>query len=45
VKFWDKGDAPPVFQIDGITYIYIRRNSLLIACTTRYVILWVSCVS
>jgi len=36
VKFWEKGDAPPVFQIDGITYIYIRRSSLLICCTTRF---------
>lgn len=36
VKFWDKGDAPPVFQLDGITYIFIRRNSLLIACTTKF---------
>eukprot|EP01041_Mallomonas_annulata_P008983 gene8983-18592_t len=36
VKFWEKGEAPPVFMVDGITYMYIRRNSLLIACTTRY---------
>lgn len=35
VKFWENGDAPPVFQLEGITFIYIRRNSLLIACTTR----------
>lgn len=36
VKFWEKGDAPPVFQIEGITYIFIRRNSLLLACTTKF---------
>eukprot|EP01038_Epipyxis_sp_PR26KG_P008755 gene8755-11829_t len=36
VKFWDKGDAPPVFEVDGLTYIYIRRSSLLIVCTTRF---------
>lgn len=36
VKFWEKGDAPPVFIVDGVTYIYTRRNSLLIACTTRF---------
>lgn len=35
VKFWEKGDAPPVFHLDGINFIFIRRNSLLIACTTR----------
>jgi len=36
VKFWEKGDAPPVFTLDELSFIYIRRNSLLIACTTRY---------
>jgi len=36
VKFWEKGDAPPVFQLEGITFIYIRRNSLLLACTTKH---------
>jgi AP-4 complex subunit mu-1 len=36
VKFWDKSDAPPVVQIEGITYIFIRRSGLLIACTTKY---------
>jgi hypothetical protein len=38
VKFWEKGDAPPVFLMDGINFMYIRRNSLLIACTSRYVL-------
>jgi AP-4 complex subunit mu-1 len=36
VKFWDKSDAPPVFQIEDINFIYIKRNSLLIVCTTRF---------
>jgi AP-4 complex subunit mu-1 len=36
VKFWDRGDAPPVFLLDDITFMYIRRNSLLIAATTKY---------
>lgn len=36
MKFWDKGDAPPVFEIDGLNYIFIRKNGLLIACTTRF---------
>eukprot|EP00617_Octactis_speculum_P002916 CAMPEP_0185795098 /NCGR_PEP_ID=MMETSP1174-20130828/160368_1 /TAXON_ID=35687 /ORGANISM="Dictyocha speculum, Strain CCMP1381" /LENGTH=425 /DNA_ID=CAMNT_0028490371 /DNA_START=34 /DNA_END=1309 /DNA_ORIENTATION=- len=36
VKFWDKGDAPPVLLIDGVNYLYIRKNGLLIACTTRF---------
>lgn len=36
VKFWEKGEAPPVFKYDGVTYIYIRKTSLLIVCTTRF---------
>lgn len=36
VKFWDKGDAPPVFVCDGVTYLYIRKNSLLFVCSTRF---------
>lgn len=39
VKFWEKGDAPPVFHLDGINFIFIRRNSLLIACTTRFILI------
>lgn len=35
VKFWDRSDAPPIIQIEGMTYIYIRRSSLLIVCSTR----------
>lgn len=36
VKFWENGDAPPIFQLEGITFVFIRRNSLLMACTTRF---------
>ena len=37
VHFWDgKGDAPPVFQLEGFTFLYIKRNSLLIVCTTKF---------
>lgn len=36
MKFWKKGDAPPVFMLDNVTYIYIRRNGLIIATTTKY---------
>lgn len=36
VKFWDKGDAPPVFAIDGVNYLHIRKNGLIFACTTRF---------
>lgn len=26
VKFWDKdkGDAPPVFNVDGVNYLYVK---------------------
>lgn len=36
VKFWDKGDAPPVFAIDGATYLFVRKNGLLFTCVTRF---------
>lgn len=36
VKFWERSDAPPVFQIDDVNFVYIKRNSLLIVCTTRF---------
>jgi AP-4 complex subunit mu-1 len=36
VKSWEKGDAPPVFALDGINCMFVRKNGLLIACTTRY---------
>ena len=28
VKFWDRGDAPPVFQVDGITPMGNTRNGI-----------------
>jgi len=45
VKFWDGeegggggggggGDAPPVFQLDGLTYLWLRQGGLLFAATT-----------
>ena len=36
VKFWSKGDCPPIFTLNEVTYIFIRRNNLLLACTTRF---------
>jgi AP-4 complex subunit mu-1 len=43
VKFWFENnkttsttDAPPIFMIDGITFAYIKRNSLLIVCTSKF---------
>lgn len=35
-KFWERGEAPPAFNIDGISYIFIKRNGLLMCLTTRY---------
>lgn len=34
VKFWS-GDAPPVFCLDGITYIFLKRNGLYFVSTTQ----------
>eukprot|EP00949_MAST-11_sp_MAST-11-sp1_P004252 g4252.t1 len=37
VKFWSGGeDAPPAFNIDGINFLFIKQNSLFLACTTRF---------
>jgi hypothetical protein len=36
VKFWERSDAPPAFVIDGLTFIFIRRGGLLLACTSRF---------
>ena len=36
VKFFNKGDCPPVFQLDGVTYLFVRKNGLLFVCTTRF---------
>ncbi len=36
IKFFSKGDCPPIFQLNDFTFIYIRRNNLLLAATTRY---------
>lgn len=36
IRFWGKGkDAPPVFQVDGISYLHVKEAGLLIAATTR----------
>lgn len=36
VKFWEKGDAPPVFHLDGLNFLYVRKNGLLFGATTRF---------
>jgi AP-4 complex subunit mu-1 len=33
VKFWH-GDAPPIFNLDGVSYIYIKKNGLYFVATT-----------
>lgn len=36
VKFWEKGDAPPVFNVDGVNFLFVRKNGLLFGATTRF---------
>ena len=31
-----KGDAPPLFNIDGINFAYIKKFGLYIVCTNRF---------
>merc|ERR1719324_1596285 len=33
VKFWH-GDAPPIFNVDGVSYIFIKKNGLYFVATT-----------
>jgi len=37
VKFWGgkQQDAPPVFHLDGITYLYLKNNGLFFVGTTK----------
>ncbi|ETL24575.1 hypothetical protein F441_22068 [Phytophthora nicotianae CJ01A1] len=36
VKFWEKGDAPPTFNVDGVNYLFVKKNGLYFVATTRY---------
>ena len=29
-------DAPPCFNVDGINYVYVRKNGMYFACTSKY---------
>jgi len=33
VKFWS-GDAPPIFNLDGVSYIFLKKNGLYFVATT-----------
>lgn len=37
-KFWKEGDggeAPPVFNVDGVTYLHIKEGGVQLVATTR----------
>lgn len=39
VKFWNKEqgltEPPPVFNVDGVNYLYIKKGSLYMVATTK----------
>jgi AP-4 complex subunit mu-1 len=35
MKFWGKGDAPPVFNENGINFLFMKKNGLYFTCTTK----------
>ncbi|KAK9834962.1 hypothetical protein WJX81_000070 [Elliptochloris bilobata] len=37
IKFWDRGgrDAPPVFHVDGVSYLHVKDGGVLLVATTR----------
>ena len=34
VKFW-KGDPPPVFNIDGVNFLFTKKNGIYFMVTTK----------
>jgi len=38
VKFWNgkQQDAPPIFALDGINYMYVKKNGLYLVCTNKF---------
>lgn len=36
MKFWSAGQAPPVFILDGINFLYVRKNGLYFVATTKF---------
>eukprot|EP01138_Halocafeteria_seosinensis_P010564 gb/GECG01010786.1/.p1 GENE.gb/GECG01010786.1/~~gb/GECG01010786.1/.p1 ORF type:complete len:461 (+),score=48.25 gb/GECG01010786.1/:1-1383(+) len=35
VKFW-KGDAPPIFNVEGINFLHVKKTSLYFVGTTKF---------
>ena len=31
-----KGEAPPVFAVDGISYLYVKKNGIFFVATTKF---------
>lgn len=36
VKFWEGGDAPPVFNVDNTHFLYVKKNGLYFVVTTKF---------
>jgi AP-4 complex subunit mu-1 len=36
VRFWESGDPPPCISIDGVNFLYVKKNGLLFGVTTRW---------
>jgi AP-4 complex subunit mu-1 len=36
MKFWKKGKAPPIFLMDGINFLFVRKNGLYFVATTKF---------
>lgn len=35
VKFWEEGDAPPVFQVEGTHYMHVKQGGVFLVATTQ----------
>lgn len=36
VKFWKGGEPPPVFQLEDVTFAFVKRSNLYFVATTKF---------
>lgn len=36
VKFWKGGDPPPVFQLEDVTFAFVKRSNLYFVASTKF---------
>jgi AP-4 complex subunit mu-1 len=36
VKFCETGDAAPTFHVDGVNFLFVKKNGLVFGATSRF---------